>query len=132
MSTHGSATTEELSDARQIERVAFIGSRNFGDLHLVRERVRSLHPGDVVVSGGARGVDNTAASAAHRLGIVVTVHEADWSQGKLAGKDRNWTIIKDCDRVEAFWDGLSNGTAHGIAAAVRFRRPVRIWMEGDS
>jgi len=49
-----------------------------------------------------------------------------------AAKARNWWIVRDAGRVVALWDGVSTGTAHGIAAATRFGRPVRIWMEGDS
>jgi hypothetical protein len=117
------------------ERVAFIGSRNFGDGALVRERVRSLHPGDVVVSGGARGVDTIAETEARRIGLEVSVHRVTseaWATSKLAGKERNWTLIAESNRVEAFWDGASNGTAHAISVACRLRRPVRVWMEGDS
>lgn len=49
-----------------------------------------------------------------------------------AAKARNWWIVRDAGRVAALWDGTSSGTAHGIAAATRFSRPVRIWMDGDS
>lgn len=117
------------------ERVAFIGSRGFGDLDLVRERVRSLKPGDTVVSGGAPGVDRAAEIEAHRLGLETSVHRVtpeQWRKSKLAGKDRNWLIAQDCGRMEAFWDGASNGTAHAVAAMCRYGRPVRVWMVGDS
>ena len=117
------------------ERVGFVGSRGFKDMELVRERVRRLRPGDVVVSGGARGVDSVAEQEAARLGLATSIHRVtpdQWRESKLAGKNRNWPLAWDCTRLEAFWDGTSNGTAHCIAAAVRALRPVEIWMEGDS
>lgn len=50
-----------------------------------------------------------------------------------AAKQRNWWIVRDAEKgTHALWDGMSSGTAHGIAAAVRLDRPLRIWMWGDS
>lgn len=49
-----------------------------------------------------------------------------------AALKRNWWIVRDATRVLALWDGDSTGTAHGIAAATRLGRDLRIWMEGDS
>lgn len=49
-----------------------------------------------------------------------------------AAKARNWWIVRDADEVVAFWDGVSGGTAHAIAAAARLNRPIRIHMAGDS
>lgn len=59
----------------------------------------------------------------------------DWrfSDFPAAAKQRNWWIVTDAKRgVHALWDGKSSGTAHGIAAAARMHRRLRIWMDGDS
>jgi hypothetical protein len=40
---------------------------------------------------------------------------------------RNIKMVKACDRVIAFWDGFSYGTAHTIAWAVRLKKPVQIY-----
>ncbi len=46
------------------DRVAIVGSRAHPNLDLVREYVRSLPPGTVVISGGAAGVDSVAVMTA--------------------------------------------------------------------
>lgn len=126
------------------ERVGFVGSRGFENMELVRTRVGKLGRWDVVVSGaerpidtfpGKRDVDSVAIAEARRLGLrtaVFRVTREQWQRSKLAGKDRNWLLVGDCDRVEAFWDGTSNGTAHAVTAALRLGIPVRVWMVADS
>jgi hypothetical protein len=44
--------------------VGIVGSRDFKNLERVRNIVRSLPPGTMVVSGGARGVDKAAETEA--------------------------------------------------------------------
>lgn len=110
-------------------KVAIVGSRDFTRLDWVREYVdRKLWLEDVVVSGGARGVDSEAAAYARESACNrVEVIPADWSQGKAAGKERNFDIIEKADRVVAFWDGMSSGTAHSIALAVALGKPVEVY-----
>ena len=40
-------------------KVAIVGSRNYPDLEKVKKYVRKLSPGDIIVSGGGNGVDET-------------------------------------------------------------------------
>ncbi len=40
-------------------KVAIVGSRNYPDLEKVKKYVRKLSPGDIIVSGGDNGVDET-------------------------------------------------------------------------
>jgi predicted Rossmann fold nucleotide-binding protein DprA/Smf involved in DNA uptake len=41
-------------------KVAIVGSRNYHpDLEQVKKYVRKLSPGDIIVSGGGNGVDET-------------------------------------------------------------------------
>lgn len=111
-------------------RVAIIGSRGFTRLDWVQRWLEDRYPlGTVIVSGGARGVDQEAADYARYLGYDIEVIRAAWDgpQGKAAGKERNWDIIERADEVVAFWDGQSNGTAHAIAAAVALGKPVQVF-----
>lgn len=107
--------------------VAIVGSRDYPDLDAVRELVRSLPEGTTIVSGGARGVDGTAADEAQARGLPVVVYAADWIRhGRGAGMIRNRSIAEHCDRLVAFWDGQSRGTAHVIECARKLGREVEV------
>ena len=119
-------------------RVAIIGSREYGDLDQVRSFVAGLqrkHPGSVVISGGARGVDAVAAAAARSVGLQVVVLPAQWRQGgvfdRSAGCRRNAAIVAACDVLVAFWDGQSRGTAHAVSAARRAGKQVFVYEKGN-
>lgn len=72
----------------------------------------------LVISGGAPGVDRTAIIEAEGRGLPVKVFPADWKRdGRRAGFIRNHTIVETADQVTAFWDGSSTGTAHTIQLA---------------
>jgi hypothetical protein len=100
------------------ERVAIVGSRDYPRLDLVIRCVRSLAPGTLVISGGARGVDLQAERIARIHGLPLMVFRARWNiYGRRAGFIRNARIVETCTRVVAFWDGSSSGTAHTIQIA---------------
>lgn len=114
-------------------RVAVVGSRGFKDLKLVDslvERIAVKYPDAVIVSGRARGVDAVAEKAAEKHGLDFDPFEANWTEGKLAGKRRNWTLARSLDPGEdqmvACWDGWSNGTSHAVTAATHLG--VRAWV----
>jgi hypothetical protein len=107
------------------ERVAVIGSRAYPNLGAVARFVRSLSRDAVIVSGGASGVDMTAERWARRLGMERIIHRpAHRTFGKRAPLERNKLIVRDADRVVAFWDGVSRGTAHAIGEARKAGKPV--------
>jgi predicted Rossmann-fold nucleotide-binding protein len=83
---------------------------------------------NIIVSGGARGVDSTAEKAAKENGLEVISFLPDWDKnGKSAGFLRNIQIIEEADSVVAFWDGVSLGTLHLITEATKRNKPVRIY-----
>ena len=99
-------------------RVAVVGSRDYPKLHEVKEYIATLGRGDVIITGGARGVDRMAEACAKERQLSVVVHYPDWNKyGKAAGPIRNEIIVKDCDILVAFWDGTSRGTANAIQLA---------------
>ncbi|HVR09596.1 MAG TPA: SLOG family protein [Thermoanaerobaculia bacterium] len=107
--------------------LAIVGSRDFPDLRRVLRFVHGLPAGIVVATGGARGVDRCAAAAARARGLEVTEHLADWDRhGTRAGFIRNRTVALRCDRMVAFWDTFSSGTADAITCALRRGRPVTV------
>lgn len=116
-------------------RVAIVGSRTFTDWpifceHVTRELWNPLADSDgphEIISGGASGADALAKRYAESRGWPYTEFPADWEKwGKAAGLIRNRDIVRAADRVIAFWDGESRGTAHTIATAKTEAVPVTI------
>jgi hypothetical protein len=99
-------------------KLAIVGSRKFMLLGKVWTYIRTLPKDTVVVTGGAKGVDRTAETAALALGLKVEVFLPDWEKfGKGAGFARNAQIVNAADKLVAFWDGESKGTLNSIALA---------------
>lgn len=113
-------------------KVAIVGSRDYPDLDEVRRYVREqLADDDVVVSGGARGVDRAAESEARRRGLQVLIFPAEWDKyGKSAGMRRNAQLVDTCEMLIAWWDGTSRGTANSVDRALRAGKPVRVFQPG--
>ncbi len=93
-------------------KVAIVGSRgisldNLGD-YLPDEC-------DEIISGGARGVDSSAAKYARAKGIKLTEFLPDYNKyGRGAPLVRNKAIVNAAELIVAFWDGHSRGTAFVI------------------
>jgi len=113
-------------------RVAIVGSRDYTDLKQVMDYVDSLPNDTVVITGGARGVDDAAESAARARGLTVVVHEAEWSKhGRAAGPIRNRAIVEDCDRLVAFWDEVTPGTKDAISQASKAGKLEQVFRCGN-
>lgn len=111
-------------------RVAIVGSRGYSDLNAVIEYVAELPTDTVVITGGARGVDLTAETAARKRGLEVVVHLADWENlGKAAGPIRNQKVVDDCDKLTAFWDGTSPGTKGVISLASKAGKLEKVFRD---
>lgn len=111
-------------------RVAIVGSRGYSDLDAVIDYVAELPIDAVVITGGARGVDLTAEAAAKKRGLQVIVHLADWSTfGKAAGQIRNQTVVDDCEKLVAFWDGTSPGTKGAISIASKAGKLEKVFRD---
>lgn len=122
------------------EKVGIVGSRGYKPLSDVEEFVRSLPPGTTVVSGTepkpARDydrVDERAIRTARECGLPTIVHTPKWrgadGRGDYwpgAGLARNTLIVRDSDRIVAFYDGQSDGTADTIEKAERVGKPVDV------
>lgn len=113
-------------------RVAIVGSRDFPEPERVRAYVRALRKDDIVISGGARGVDSWAVEEAQLQGLSTEVFPADWEvYGRSAGYQRNQSIVDAAEFVVAFWDGKSKGTAHTIKLAQKAGKPVEVLLAGS-
>jgi hypothetical protein len=114
-------------------RIAIVGSRDFPVLDAVRAFVNRLPSSAIVVSGGARGVDQVAETAARERGLQVDVYPADWdTYGKSAGMRRNHDIVKAADVVVAFYDGHSRGTKNSIELAAQYDKPCKVYLPDEA
>ena len=85
-------------------RLAIVGSTGLGGNETARATIRWLldrHQPDVVVSGGANGIDTMAADEARKRGILVKEYlplEPRW-RGAGGFRERNLKIAHNCDRL---------------------------------
>lgn len=95
-----------------IMKVAIVGSRNL----YVNDLEKYLPEGvSEIVSGGAKGIDASAADYAVSHNIKLTEFLPEYKRyGKSAPLKRNLEIIKYSDLVIVFWDGKSKGTKYVI------------------
>lgn len=107
-------------------RIAVIGSRGVASIDFGHVGAK---PGDVIISGGARGVDSLVALEARRRQLPVVEIRPNYARyGRAAPHIRNRKIVLSCDRLVAFWDGESRGTAGTIELARRNGKEVQIIM----
>jgi hypothetical protein len=111
-------------------KLAIIGSRSIENINLddyINEKP------DCVISGGAKGIDTLAWKWAIDNGLEVIVHRPDYNRhGKWAALRRNDTIVKEADKIIAFWDGKSTGTRYVIDYAKRLNKEIEIVMIIDN
>ena len=93
-------------------RVIIAGSRGIENPY--KEVCNAVHASklhvSVVLSGGARGIDQAGERYAEALEKPCEVFRADWSSGKTAGFIRNSEMANTADALIAVWDGTSKGT----------------------
>jgi len=103
----GGGEDEEPPGARREVRLAIVGSTLFADdpdaavaaRRHIANAVAALHP-DVVVSGGAKGIDSIAADYAREHRIPVVEHlPANRRWAPDGYKDRNAAIAADCTHL---------------------------------
>jgi hypothetical protein len=122
-------------------RIAIVGSRKYPNLPLVAATVASLvkkigAKNLTIVSGGARGVDQTAEVTARALGSEPEVLNATWNvideatgfkrYNPGAGFERNTTIVEHAEMIIAFWDCQSTGTMDTVHKAVAMGKKVTV------
>ncbi len=107
-------------------KVAVIGSRGLKVARL--EEYLPQGTGEII-SGGAVGVDSSAAAFAKKRGIPLTEILPDYEKwGRRAPIVRNIDIVDAADVVLAFWDGSSRGTEFVINYCRRQGKKVLVYM----
>ncbi len=96
-------------------KILIVGSRKINDIKIekyIREDV------DLVISGGAAGVDAIAERYADAKGISKLIIRPEYEKyGRAAPLKRNELMVDLADKVLAFWDGRSRGTKYTIEYA---------------
>jgi hypothetical protein len=107
--------------------LAVIGSRDFGDYGLLKEKLNNIENIELIVSGGADGADKLAEKYANEYKIPKEIIYPNWRKYvKKAGFLRNNTIVEKSDKVIAFWDRVSKGTEHSIKLAKKYNKLLDI------
>lgn len=106
------------------KRVAIIGSRCCTPIDM--EPYLPFAP-DIIVSGGARGIDTYAKEFALRSDIPIVEYMPDYRRyGRKAPLIRNIQIVDNCDFLLAFWNGISRGTRFTIDYAIKRGVPFKV------
>lgn len=99
-------------------RIAIIGSRNFNDYQLLKDKLSLLNQQNkitLVVSGGAKGADTLGEKWAIENNVERLIFKPNYDLfGRKAPLIRNKEIIDNVDYVIAFWDGESRGTMYAV------------------
>lgn len=104
-------------------KIAVVGSRDI----TVEDIGKYIAGCDEIVSGGARGVDSSAADYARRNGIKLTEFLPDYERyGRAAPIVRNRLIVDYSDAVIAFWNGRSKGTLSVIKYAEKAGKECKV------
>lgn len=79
----------------------------------------------IVISGGAKGVDNAGEWFAEQYGCILHKMEADWkTHGKAAGPIRNRKMAEHGHSLLLIWDGQSRGSASMKREMEKLGKPV--------
>lgn len=113
-------------------KIAIIGSRTFTDTKKLFDILdKNFEKIGMIVSGGAKGADELGRVYAQERGFPCLIYYPRWRSvggdfDRGAGFKRNYEIIKNCDIVLAFWDGVSNGTRHSLELAKQLNKKIKI------
>ena len=107
-------------------RVAVVGSRTL----CVENWGKYLPPNtDIIISGGAKGIDQSVGAYARSHGITLKEFLPEYDKyGKRAPLLRNISIIENADLVLAFWDGKSRGTEFVIDMCRARSIPIQVFL----
>jgi len=113
-------------------KLAVVGSRGFNNYEFLCETLDKIKDVDTIVSGGAKGADSLGARYAKDRKLKLIEFKPDWNKfGKSAGFKRNIQIVDECDKLVAFWDGVSKGTKHSIDLATKQNKLLLVTSKFD-
>lgn len=113
-------------------KVAIVGSKSISNENLVNNYISecliNLSNIDLIISGGAKGVDTIAELYAKNHNIKTKIFHPNWEKyGKQADLIRNSDIISKCEICIIIWDGESLCTKNDIDLCDEMRKPCYVF-----
>ena len=109
-------------------KVAIVGSRQYNDYQSFKNYMNGFKKAiqiDMIISGGANGVDSMAYKYAIEYGITFVCHPPKPEEGfPQAFFRRNLRIVEQSECVIAFPKGKSAGTRHSISLAKKLNKKL--------
>lgn len=111
-------------------KLLIIGSRSIVDFDLEGHVPEDV---ELIISGGARGMDTVAEIYADRHGIPKHIIRPQYERyGRGAPLRRNEEMVDLCDAVLAVWDGESRGTKYTLNyARCKGKKIIEIVVGGE-
>ena len=110
-------------------RIFIGGSRTFSDRFAVAERLSQLPWDAIVLTSPTYGASAAVRDVVLEQGLEMEVWTARvdrFPTEEAAYFARSEEMIRSAERVIAFWDGSSSGTAHELDYARRIGKPVEV------
>lgn len=105
-------------------KLAIVGSRGITDVDLSLLITEDV---EIIISGGAAGVDRLAIELAKERSIPFLEITPDYERyGRCAPIVRNKEIVKEADFVLIIWDGKSRGSKFVIEYCKKRNKPYRV------
>ena len=105
-------------------KLLIVGSRSIKDFNLEEHIPPQV---DLIISGGAEGVDSIAEKYADKHGLSKLILRPEYARyGKGAPLKRNEVMVEMADEVLVVWDGVSRGTRYTAEFASKKGRKVNI------
>ena len=106
-----------------------IGSRSIIDFDISAHIPEGV---DLIISGGAVGIDTLAEQYADAHGIEKLIIRPQYERfGKAAPIRRNEEMVCLCDEMLAIWDGESRGTRYTLDYARKKDKKIILVIIGD-
>ncbi len=112
-------------------KLLIVGSRSIKNFDLSAHIPNDV---DMIISGGAQGIDSLAEEYADRRNISKLILRPDYKKfAKGAPLVRNKRMVEETDSVLVIWDGSSRGTLFTIEYARKLGKPTTvICPEGEA
>jgi hypothetical protein len=103
------------------------GSRSIVDRELIDSKLKAVPRSAVILTSRTNGASAAVRDATMRAGLRLEVWTAmtdRYPTAEDAYFARDEEMIRSADRVLAFWDGESAGTAHELTYARSLSKPI--------